>query len=56
MSANVTAQTDEYGDFADALVLAQEFLDRDFDDISFDEMPAEWTWENVNGVDFVPPV
>ena len=19
-------------------------------------MPAEWTWENVNGVDFVPPV
>lgn len=35
---------------------ARKFLDKNFDDISIDDMPTEWDWQNVEGYDFTPPV
>ena len=31
---------------------AQKFLQRDIDSIGMEEMPASWSWEDVNGYDF----
>ena len=58
MSAKVTAKTwgEDTPEFDNAKNEASKFLDRNFDGISFDEMPEEWDWQDVKGYDFTSSV
>ena len=43
---------DGSADFAEALGLAQKFLDIPLEEIRVEDLESQWSWEDLNGYDF----
>lgn len=49
---HATKKFGEGAEFAGALTEAQKYLNTDLKNINIDDLPNEWTWEDVHGYNF----
>jgi hypothetical protein len=47
---------DGSAEFSEALAEAQKYLTMPHDEIDFENLPLEFSWEDINGYDFTGPV